>query len=57
MRRSEEDLVGAVDRLLADEGLRTRMASIAAAIRSRPGEVKGADLIERLAVTGEAVTG
>ena len=52
---SEEELVGTVERLLADGGLRARMRAIAAAIRSRPGEVKGADLIERLAFTRRPV--
>jgi len=52
---SEEELVGTVERLLADDGLRARMRAIAAAVRSRPGAVKGADLIERLALSGVPV--
>ena len=52
---SEEELVGTAERLLADDGLKARMAVIAADVRSRPGEVKGADLIERLALTGRPV--
>jgi MGT family glycosyltransferase len=52
---SEEELTGTAARLLADDGLRARMGAIAAAIRSRPGEVLGADLIERLALTGRLV--
>ena len=52
---SAEELVGTVDRLLADDGLRARMRTIAADVRSRPGEVKGAELIERLALTGRPV--
>jgi len=46
---SEEELVGAVHQLLADEALATRMRSNARAIRSDPGRIKGADLLEQLA--------
>jgi MGT family glycosyltransferase len=52
---SEEELVDTVERLLADGALRARMRAIAAAVRSRPGEVVGADLIERLTLTGRPV--
>jgi MGT family glycosyltransferase len=52
---SEEELVGAVNRLLADDALAARMRTNAAAIRADAGRVKGADLIERLAMTGEPV--
>ncbi len=50
-----DELVGTVERLLADDALRRRMKAIAARIAARPGSVKGADLIERLAVTGAPV--
>lgn len=50
---AEEELVDTVERLLADDGLRVRMGAIASDIRSRPGEVKGADLIERVALAGK----
>jgi MGT family glycosyltransferase len=53
---TEEELIGTVGRLLADEGLRARMGEIAAQVRAQPGNVKGAELIERLALTGEPVT-
>jgi MGT family glycosyltransferase len=53
---TEEQLVGAVNGLLADEGLAARMRTNAEAIRSEPGRVKGADLLERLARTKEPVT-
>ena len=43
------ELIGAVDRLLADEVLRSRMAGIAARVQASPGTVRAADLIERLA--------
>jgi MGT family glycosyltransferase len=51
----EGELVGAVERLLADQDLTERMRSNAEAIRSDPGAVRAADLLERLAVTGEPV--
>ena len=50
---SPDELIGAVDRLLADEPLRDRMRANAAAIRADPGHVRGADLIERVAETGD----
>ena len=51
-----QELIAAVDRLLADEVLRARMRSNAEAIRADPGRIRGADLIERVAETGEPVT-
>jgi UDP:flavonoid glycosyltransferase YjiC (YdhE family) len=54
---SEEELVGTVERLLGDEALRARLRSVSARVRSEPGQVKGAGLIERLALTGRPVTG
>jgi len=45
----DADLLGALDRLLADEELRGRTAAIAARVQASPGTVKAADLIERLA--------
>ncbi|HUG65224.1 MAG TPA: nucleotide disphospho-sugar-binding domain-containing protein [Gaiellaceae bacterium] len=44
----DDELLGAVDRLLADEGLRTRLAGIAARVQVSPGTVKAAELIERI---------
>jgi len=52
---TQDQLVGAVDELLADGDLRGRMRAHAETIRSDPGRVKGADLLERLAITGEPV--
>ena len=46
----DAELSGAVDRLLADDALHTRMAANAAVIRSRNGTKRAADLIEGLAV-------
>ena len=44
-------------RLLADDGLKARLRTVAAAVQSQPGSVKGADLIEHLALTGEPASG
>jgi MGT family glycosyltransferase len=54
---TEDQLVGAVDELLADDDLAARMKAISAEVQGEPGRVKGADLIERVAVTGEPATG
>jgi MGT family glycosyltransferase len=51
----DEELLGGIDRLLADDLLRTRMASIAERQRSTPGTVTAASLIERLARDGKPV--
>jgi MGT family glycosyltransferase len=48
-----QELAGAVDGLLGDDEARRRLARVAARVRSRPGERRAADLIERLARTGE----
>jgi MGT family glycosyltransferase len=53
----DEELVGAVDRLLGDDDLAARMKGISAHVQAEPGRVKGADLIERVARTGEPVSG
>ncbi len=54
---TEDELVGAVNRLLADDELSARMKTISADVQADPGRVKGADLIERVAITGEPATG
>jgi MGT family glycosyltransferase len=46
---SEEGLVSTIDCLLADETLRSRMLAISRRLHARPGNVVGAQLIERLA--------
>jgi MGT family glycosyltransferase len=43
------ELLGAVDRLLADEALAARLGAIASSLQAAPGTVLAADLIERLA--------
>jgi MGT family glycosyltransferase len=49
------ELLSACDRLLDDEALQARLAELAARLQREPGTVKAADLIERVARTGEAV--
>ena len=46
---SDGELTSAVERLLADEPLRGRMARIAARLQADPGTERAADLIERVA--------
>jgi MGT family glycosyltransferase len=53
---TDDELADAVNRLLANDDLTARMATISAAVQAEPGRVKGADLIERVARTGEPVT-
>ena len=45
----DAELLGAVERLLADRDLRRRLDAVAARLRGAPGTVRAADLIERLA--------
>ncbi len=45
---TDDELVGAVDTVLADTALRERMASMGEAIRARDGLRVGADVIERV---------
>jgi UDP:flavonoid glycosyltransferase YjiC (YdhE family) len=51
----DDELVGAVERLLADWRLRDRMASDAVRLQANPGTARAADLIEQVARTGEPV--
>jgi MGT family glycosyltransferase len=54
---SDESLSGAIERLLADDALRGRLEEISARLEADPGNERAADLIERLAASGEPVTG
>ncbi|MDH5265840.1 MAG: glycosyl transferase, partial [Betaproteobacteria bacterium] len=45
----EGELLGAVDRVLADVALRERLGGIARAVAAADGRTKAAELIERLA--------
>ena len=52
----DEDLTGAIDGLLADRALGARLAAMSGRIQADHGTVRAADLIERVATTGEPVT-
>ena len=52
----DEELTDAIDELLADRALAGRLAAMSKRIKAGSGTVRAADLIERLARTGEAVT-
>ncbi|MDO8483407.1 MAG: glycosyltransferase [Candidatus Limnocylindrales bacterium] len=45
----DEELTDAIDELLADEALRSRLAAVSARLQTNPGTVRAADLIERVA--------
>ena len=49
-------MIATVNRLLGDDSLRARMRENARTIRADPGQVRGADLIERVARTGEPIS-
>jgi MGT family glycosyltransferase len=53
---TDEEISGAIDRLLGDGELHARLAEGAQRLQANPGNVKAADLIERVAETGEPVT-
>jgi MGT family glycosyltransferase len=52
----EQELTDAIDELLADGPLAARLAVMSGRIRSSSGTVRAADLIERVAVTGQPVS-
>jgi len=51
----DDELTGAVDRLLAGASLRERMTKDAARLHANPGTARAADLIERVARAGQPV--
>ena len=51
----DAELTGAIDALVADGALRDRVVGISARLKASPGTIHAADLIERVAVTGEPV--
>jgi UDP:flavonoid glycosyltransferase YjiC (YdhE family) len=51
----DDELLGAIDQLLADHGLRERMDAIGERLHATPGTVTAASLIERLARDGRPV--
>ena len=52
----DEDLTGAVERLVGDASLGARMAAMSVRIQGRSGTSRAAELIERVALKGEPVT-
>jgi len=52
---TQDELLGVVDELLADDGLRARLEAISARLQAVPGTIRAADLIERVAITGQPV--
>jgi UDP:flavonoid glycosyltransferase YjiC (YdhE family) len=48
-RFEDRELIDAIDRLLVDEGLRSRLASVASRLKANPGTEKAADHIEQVA--------
>jgi MGT family glycosyltransferase len=50
----EEDLLGAIERLLRNGSLRSRMQGVSARLQARPGTRRAADLIEEVAAKAEA---
>jgi UDP:flavonoid glycosyltransferase YjiC (YdhE family) len=52
----DAELTGAIERLLADTVLRSRLEALSARLQADPGTVQAADLVERLARTGEPIT-
>ena len=51
----DRELTGAIDELLGDQALADRLAALSSRVRSTSGTSKAADLIERVAITGEPV--
>jgi MGT family glycosyltransferase len=51
-----EELTAAIDRLLTDAPLAARLKVLAARLQANPGTVRAADLVERLARTGQPIT-
>ena len=51
---TDSDLAGAIDRLLGDRGLGRRLGQISRRLQAKPGNVRAADLIERLASSGSS---
>jgi UDP:flavonoid glycosyltransferase YjiC (YdhE family) len=52
----DEELTDAIDELLADAPLQRRLDAISERLRAHPGTVRAADLIERVASTGQPAT-
>jgi MGT family glycosyltransferase len=52
----DRELAATIDRLLADPDLDRRLTAASRRLRESPGNVRAADLIERLAETGEPIS-
>ena len=52
----ERELAATIDRLLGDTDIGRRLEEVSARLRQSPGNERAADLIERLAATGEPVS-
>ncbi len=52
----DEELTDAIDDLLANDALRARLSGISGRLQANPGNVRAADLIERVARSGQPVT-
>jgi MGT family glycosyltransferase len=53
----DDDLAGAIDRLLDDRDLDRRLGEVSRRLQERPGNARAAELIERVARTAERVAG
>ena len=53
-RFEEDELLGAIDRLLADRSAGARLSAMSTRLQKDPGTVRAADLIERVAGAGRA---
>jgi len=52
-----EELLGWIDRLLADQGLAVRLQGLASRLQATPGTVQAAEMIEAVARRGSPVPG
>lgn len=52
----DAELLGAIETLLSDNALRSRLAAVSSRMQATDGTTRAADLIERLAITGAPVT-
>jgi MGT family glycosyltransferase len=50
------ELTASIDRLLADTPLASRLKALSGRLQANPGTVRAADLVERLARTGQPIT-
>jgi UDP:flavonoid glycosyltransferase YjiC (YdhE family) len=53
---TDDDIVRAIDGLLGEEALHAKLAEISKRLQGNPGNVEAAELIERVAETGDPVT-